>query len=82
MRYIDITEICTRYGISRGTVVKVIGAMQKSGRYPEGWLILLQKKTLVLESAIHDWLRFGNVRNPEPFDPEQTAREIKTLLQI
>lgn len=83
IKYLSAREAASRYGLSMPTVRDYIKEIETCGRYPDGAVIHMMRKKLVLETAFHDFVKNGFfVRNRmkiPPYSAEDVRLELIRL---
>ena len=54
---LTVAEAMSRYGLSKNTIKSYITAIENCGRYPDGVVLRMPRKTVVLDAAMHDYIR-------------------------
>lgn len=83
LHWLTVAEAMERYSISRRTVFRYLAEMESCGRYPDGIVIRTPAKTLVLDAAMHDYIKnvFGikNRLKIPPYNAEDMRIELMRL---
>lgn len=84
VKYLRQKDIADRYGYTKASVYRLIKDMEKTGRYPAGAILRTSRAVMVLETAVHDYLKEAvNLENGfpvEPFNSERTKKELTALI--
>lgn len=83
IRYMTPGQIMSRYQMCRRAVNYLLKGMERSGRYPEGSIIRTPRSTLVLDAALHDFMKnrvaLENNLQVEEYSAKKMRRELARL---
>lgn len=83
LHWLSLSDAVHRYGICPNSFRTYLKEMEDSGRYPEGAIIRQSRATLVLDAALHDFMRNmtsirAGIKIP-PYDGEAMRIELMRL---
>lgn len=83
LRWLTLSDAVHRYGICPNSYRAYLKEMEQSGRYPDGAIIRQSRSTLVLDAALHDFMKNmtsirSGVKIP-PYDGEAMRIELMRL---
>ena len=83
LHWLTVAEAMERYSISRRTISRYLAEIESCGRYPDGSVIRTPAKTLVLDAAMHDYMKNAfSIKNRikiPPYNAEDMRIELMRL---
>lgn len=57
LHWLTVSEAMARYSLSKNTIKSYIDKIESCGRYPDGVVLRMPRKVMVLDAALHDYIR-------------------------